>query len=427
MNKMSNNFGKWGWGLIIYCFLTYFICAFGNNTTQVAVTFWEQAYGWDQTRVLALPTLGGYLSVVIVYIVSVLYSKSKIKLKPLLLVGGLLYSVAILFWGVVSDFTVFAILLVSMYTTYVLWMQFANNTLTSNWFPKKKGIVIGITTIGLVVGSAFGTPVFGAMMGSLGIMKSYFIIGGFGIVLTLVGFFLFSEYPEQRGCFPDNDHTMTSEKAKAEMEAALKDLEKSPWTPKNMLSVKETWLIAISTGVLIFIASGAMQQMVPRLLAGGYELQEAYSIMLVGGICGIPGSYLLGLLDAKIGPKKATIVTLVIVACGALLNTLNTPVAIYVSMGIIGAGMGGAANFLVSMTTEYWGRYQFQKAYGTLLTINQLVGMSGAAFHAYMTKWLGFKWAFIALAIACAIGIILILPVRDGFVERAEKKFAAQQ
>ena len=124
---MSNNFGKWGWGLVIYCFLTYFICAFGNNTTQVAVNVWEQMYGWDQTQVLALPTLGGYLSVAIVYIVSVLYSKSKIKLKPLLLVGGLLYSVAILFWGVVSNFVVFALLLISMYTTYVLWMQFANN------------------------------------------------------------------------------------------------------------------------------------------------------------------------------------------------------------------------------------------------------------------------------------------------------------
>lgn len=424
MKTTSSNFGKWGWGLIVYCFLTYFICSFGNNTAQVVCGMWEEMYGWDQTKVLALPTLGGYLSVLVVYIISVLFSKKKLKLRSILIVNGILYSVALGLWGVVSDFTVFAILLISMYSTYVLWMQFANNTLTSNWFPRKKGIVIGWTTIGLVVGSGFGTPMFYGLLSAFGMTMSYFIMGGFGLLLTLIGYFVFSEYPEQRGCFPDNDKTMTTEQALAELEAGQAALADSVWTPKAMLTIKESWLIGLSSGILILFSSGAMSQMIPRLLADGYTMAEAMVIMTVGAIFGCPGSYLCGVLDAKVGPKKAMIVTLVVAAGGALLNIVPNKICIYISIAIIGAALGGAANYLVSMTTEYWGRYQFQKAYGVLLTINQIIGMSGAALHAYMTKWTGFKGAYVTLAIICLLGILMILPVKDGFVERYEEKFS---
>lgn len=426
MNKAKSNFGKWGWGLVIYCFLVYFICAFGNGTTQIACGIWSEMYGWDQTQILALPTLGGYISVLVVYIVSVLYSKSKLKLRGILIVDGILYSVALALWGVVSDFTIFAILLVSMYSTYVLWMNFANNTLTSNWFPHKKGVVIGWTTIGLVIGSSFGSVIFSGMLSAWGLTKSYFIMGGFSLILSLVGYFAFSEYPEQRGCFPDNDTSMTTEQAQAELKAGQEAMANSVWTPKHMLSIKESWLIGLSSGVLILFSSGAMSQMIPRLLSDGYSMSEALVIMTIGGIFGAPGSYLCGVMDAKIGPKKAQIITLFVAAGGALLNIVPNRVCIYISIAIIGAALGGAANYLVSLTTEYWGRYEFQKAYGTLLTINQIVGLSGAALHAYMTKWTGIKGAYILLAVLCVIGVFMLLPVKDGFVERCEKKFSEE-
>ena len=52
--------------------------------------------------------------------------------------------------------------------------------------------------------------------------------------------------------------------------------------------------------------------------------------------------------------------------------------------------------------------------------------MSGAAFHAYMTKWTGYKGAFYMLAVMCVVGLILLIPIKDGFVERYEAKFAAE-
>ncbi len=427
MKTLGHGYGKWGWGLIIYCFLTYFICSFGNNTTQIACAAWEQMYGWDQTAVLALPTLGGWISVAVVYIISVLFSKGKVKLRTLILVDGILYSVALALWGVVTNFIVFALLLLSMYTTYVLWMQFANNTITSNWFPRKKGVVIGITTIGLVVGSGFGSPLFASMMENLGLTTSYLIMGGFGLVLTLVGAFVFPEYPEQRGCFPDNDKSMTREQAERELAEGEAILAKSPWTPSRMLTVKETWLVALSTGFLLMFATGAMAQMVPRLLAGGYSMDAAMSIMVIGAVAGCIGSYLCGLLDGKIGPKKAMIITLILAAVGAALNIVHNYIAICVSLAIIGAAMGGAANYLVSMTTSYWGRYNFQKAYGTLLTINQIVAMSGAAAFAYMAKFFGYTVTFVVFGILMLVSAIMVLPVKEGFVEKAEAAFAAKE
>ena len=53
----------------------------------------------------------------------------------------------------------------------------------------------------------------------------------------------------------------------------------------------------------------------------------------------------------------------------------------------------------------------YRKAYGVLLTINQIIGIRGA---------------YIILALICLSGTVLILPVKNGFVKRYEEKLAVE-
>lgn len=426
-NKVKYNFGKYGWALVIYCFLAFFIFSAGNGTMNVAVALFEEKYGWAQTYLLSLQSVGAWVAIPFIFIFGQLYGKGKIKLRALILGSGCLYAIGILLWGYVKSLTIFTVIFIICYVTYPVWGTLANNSLTNNWFPRKKGLIIGLTTIGFPFGTGLGSIIFSVLNGKVGFSNTYLIIGIAAFAICLFGFLMFTEYPEQRGCFPDNDKSMTSEQAKAELELGQKALEKSPWTVKNLLRTKEVWLLGISNSYLFAIASGAMGTMIPRLLSTGrYSPDQAMLFLMIAAFAACPGSYLCGYIDAKTNPKTAFIFTNICCVIACVLNIIPNTVPLIISLIFIGIGTGGSANFIMSMTSEYWGRYNFQKAYPTVLTINQLVGSGGPMLMAVVAATASWDVSYIVMAALGVVATILALPIKKGFVERAEARYAKE-
>lgn len=423
----KSNFGKMGWALVIYCLLSYFIFSSGNCTMNMAVGVFESMYGWDQTYLLSLSSIGGWVAIVFIYVCGQLYAKGKLNIRILILVSGVVYAIGIFLWGQVTNLTVFTFVFVCMYIAYPLWGTMANNALCNNWFPHKKGVVIGWTTIGFPLGAGMGAVLFGVLNEKVGFSNTYLIFGIASLAICLFGFFMFTEYPEQRGCFPDNDKSMTTEQAQAELAAGQKMLLNSPWTTKRLLKTKEVWLIGIGNSYLLMLSAGAMGTMIPRLLASGrYSPDQAMMLMMVAAFSACPGSYLCGYLDAKTSPKTALIITDICCVAACILNVIPSTPALVVSLVLIGVGTGGSANFIMSMTSEYWGRYNFQKAYGTVLTINQLVGSAGPVLMAVAASKFNWDVSYIIMGVLAVLAILLVLPIKDGFVERAEERFAKE-
>lgn len=427
-NKVRYNFGKYGWALVIYCFLAFFIFSAGNGTMNVAVALFEQNYGWDQTYLLSLQSIGAWLAIPFIFIFGQLYGKGKIKLRALILGSGSLYAIGILLWGYVKNLTVFTFVFAICYITYPVWGTLANNSLTNNWFPRKKGLIIGLTTIGFPFGTGLGSIIFSVLNGAVGFSKTYLTIGVIALAICLFGFFMFTEYPEQKGCFPDNDRSMTSEKAKEELAHGQQMLDKSPWTVKRLLKTKEVWLLGISNSYLFAIASGAMGTMIPRLLSTGrYSPDQAMLFLMIAAFAACPGSYLCGFIDQKTNPKTALIFTNICCVCACVLNIIPNTVIMIISLVFIGIATGGSANFIMSMTSEYWGRYNFQKAYPTVLTINQLVGSGGPMLMAVVAAAAGWNVSYIVMAVLGVVATLMALPIKKGFVEQAEERFAMEQ
>ena len=62
-----------------------------------------------------------------------------------------------------------------------------------------------------------------------------------------------------------------------------------------MLKIKETWLISISNGVLLLVASGSMGQMVAMVFYSGLsEIGQAVKLMTIVGISSAIGSWAFG-------------------------------------------------------------------------------------------------------------------------------------
>ena len=422
----NKGYGRKGWEFLIYCILAFYVATAFKDSMNVAVMTFEEKMGWDRTYLLSLASIGAYVTCAVTYVLGLLNAAGKLSARVIALGTGLLYAVTISLWGVIPSLSLFTFNYVIMTIGYTIWTQFANNTMIANWFPKKNGAVIGIATIGFPLAAATNSLLFSKLSEVVSFSNIYFIFGVTTLVLTIYGFIRFKDNPEESGFYPDNDKSMTKESVEEIHKREAEIAKNSPWTPKRMLKLKETWIIGICSGLMILVASGSMGQMVPRFMSGGMELQLAVRMMTIVGASAMVGSWLIGKLDYKFGVKKIFVITIALLAVACGVYAINSLPAMMAGAIIIGVALGGATNFIVSLVAHYWGRNNFKKAYGTIFTIATLVGSSGAILVANLSKAMSYTVAYLVIAVIIAISFFPALSLKEGFVETNEKKFAKE-
>lgn len=420
--KRETGFGGKGWALIIYCIAAFYVATAFKDTMNIAVYSFQEMYGWNQTLLLSLASIGAYVACAVIYAAGILNANGKAKARTIALIMGLIYAATISLWGVLPNISGFIFNYIIMTIGYTVWTQFANSTICANWFPRKSGAVMGWATIGFPLAAATNALLFSRLQAVMSFKNIYFVFGGITLVVCLIGYFAFKDYPEEMGCYPDNDRSMTREEAEALLKKEHEEAEKSIWTVKKMLTIKETWLIGFSAGVMILVASGSMGQMVVRFMAGGMPIELAIKMMTIVGISAMIGSWAIGKLDYKFGVKKAFVGSQAILAVACLLYSFNSTPLMVTGSIVIGIGLGGATNFVVSLVSHYWGRRNFRKAYGTVLTFATLVGSAGAMVVANLAAAFNYTVAYLVITVLTVLALAAALPLKDGFVEKYEQE-----
>lgn len=421
-----SNFGFKGWMMVIYLGFSFFCTSWVVGTYNVSVYAFQGIRGWDQAYIMSLNTIGGWVGIVFVAIFGMLMAKGKIKLRPFILICAILLALAVSFLGLTSSFGIFVILNIIYQVCYALWANLGNQTLCNNWFPRKKGLAIGWATFGFPLGAGIGVVVFSKMLGGIGLGLSYVLVGIFCLLVGVLGMAFFREYPEESGYYPDNDRSLSREQLNKELEAGRKLMANSPWTAKRMLKTKETWLLALSAGFMMMFATGSILQVVPRLVAMGYERPAATTMLTITSLFALPGSYICGWIDQKLGTRKALIITNLIAAVACVLYTINSTVPIWIALVLIGVALGGSSNYIMSVTTTYWGRYHFKKAFAIMLPIQQFIGKGGSAIVALISKAASYNLAYYIMAILGVVAALIVIPVKDDFTAKREAQFAAE-
>lgn len=418
-NASKNNFGTRGWIFVIYSLMTFFIVtAVGDSIKNLSLPALCEQFGWNYTNLISLTSVFGWITIVFMIFFGQLLRKVSAKKGAVAL--GIVATVCVLIYPNVSAVWQFIVCYFLIAVIGTIWPQQFNAIITSNWFPRKKGLVIGWTTIGLPVGSGLGVLVYNAISGHVGMAGTYYIYAAVMAIAVLICIVFVKDFPEQCGCFPDNDKSMTREEADRILKEGIEMSKKSIWTNKRLLRTKEIWLIGISCGIMLLFSGGFMGQMVPRMRAAGYEMNQAVMFMTIAALIGGVGSYVVGFIDSKVGPKKTILVvhSIAIIAC--ILNIIPNTICVLISLVFIGTVLGGAANCLLSLVGTMWGRYAFTNAYGVLLPINQIVGSSGTILVAQMAARFSYNGAYIVVACIAVVGILLILPVKEDAIRKYE-------
>lgn len=403
-------FGK-GWGTIIFCLLMFwFYAGMVNDSSNIVAPAVAEKLGIPAGSVLNMGTVAAMIGVIFFFVMGALNRKIGARATSficLILAGAGYFGMGHANSLFVYAFSLCVCTIGAMSAGYI-----AGGALVAQWFPKKKGIVMGYTTMGHNLASAFYVPMITVLVNQLGVRVAVIIPAAAVIVLSILGIIFVRNTPQEVGINPDNvsDETYKADYA----DTADPENDDGGWTTKKLLTNKELWLAGITTGFFQICSVGVMSQLVVRNQQLGFSQSTAVAIMTVLACIGIFGSFIIGVFDDKFGTKKTMIFFGVWYIAALLCNVSETTFGIYISIFMIGMAIGGSANFTTSLPASIFGRQGFAKVNSVLFPIQGLFTSLCFAVNGIVLNLTGsLRYAYIVFACVAAVNIVLVCLVNE--------------
>lgn len=409
-------FGIWGWLTIIYCLLMFFLyVGMCNDGANISAPNVAADLGVESGVIMNMNSIAGLVGVVFFIIAGQVNQKIGPRMTSgiFTIAAGISYVIACNAGSTVM----YCVAMCFVYGGIMSAGYVAGGTLVANWFPKKKGIVMGYTTMGHNLASAFYVQLVSILIGP-SVLKNIGMgvvpIGIAAVILGILGMVFIRNTPEERGMNPDNVSDQVYEQ---EYDHSLSD-ENGGWTTGRLLATKELWLAAVTTGFFQICSVGVMSQLVLRNVELGFTQQAAMNVMTILALGGVAGSWLVGVIDEKAGTKKTMILFGIWYAAALLFNFTAvdhvTPF-VYVSLFMIAMGIGGSANFTTSLPASIFGRQGFDKVNSVIFPIQGAITALCFAVNGIVQLLTGGQIRFAYLVFACValVNVLLVLAVDE--------------
>jgi MFS family permease len=407
-NAWIPNFGAKGWGVTFTCILFYFLYVYWTATSNTLYGIFEESYGWSMTEVSFAISLGGWFSVASVALFGAISKKTGAKIVSLIGLLGCALSFVLI--ALTSSLLVFTIGVVLFFVFMAAFAIIGLGTLGSSWFPRTKGVFMGIATLGMTIGTAALNPILLALVPAVGLAGFFFISAAFCAVTAILVAVLVKNNPEEAGAYPDNDTSVSREDLSKEFQLAADYKKNSPWKLSKVLATPQTWLIGIGWGITMMVANGIMAMFVPTIASFGHDFMLGVILLSSMWPVGLIGHYLIGVIDLKIGTKKTTIIVVIIEAlAGAIIFFLGTSeVACAIGAGMFMFAISGNANVCMSMTTTVFGRQDFENAWPAIQVIYSVLSFAGVVILALFAGAFGQQSVLLVSSIFCIVALVPI-------------------
>jgi len=413
-SRRSNRFSAYGWFLIIFCVILQMISAGAQVTgLNLTIEYFVGAFGWNQATLLLFNSIAGYVAIIFYFLLAWMMHRigSKWFLFATLLIGG----GAFILWG--NAHTLFMYFIGSL--VFIIMANAFGTIGTSNlvaiYYPRRKGVVMGWTTMGINFADIFWLPILSGLMAGMTLGWSYTVIGIFLIILGIVAVIFIANKPEDIGRLPDEGF-VDKEAEELEKELALKAQNISF---RSILKTPSIWLIGIIFGLQYMCATGVFSQALVYMLSEGVAQADGILIMSLVAIAGCLGSYAWGWIDGKIGTKKAVIIyiIMIIVAIVAAIFMKNSFAFAWIS-GIILFGANGAGrNLLPSYVGTIYGRWDYPAAYQLMGTLFMMLCGAGVMIPAFFPTY---TVMYIFDLVVLVIALILAIISKDKFIGKPD-------
>lgn len=403
-------FGRDGWGTIIYCAaMFWFYVGMVNDGSNITAPAFAAKTGIDYSVILSMGTIAGIVG----FLFFILFGQINIKLgaKKTSAICMFLAGIFYIGLGMSTSLVTYAICLCVVTGAVMSGGYISGGVLVAKWFPKRKGMVMGYTTMGHNLASAFYVPMIAFLVNTFGLEKGVMVPSILVMILGVIGLLMIKDTPQERNMYPDN---VTKEVYESEYFVGHDEDHTGGWTTKKLLLEKELWLTAITTGIFQLVTVGVMTQLVVRNMQLGFTQTEAISIMTVLAAIGVGGSWLFGILDDKYGTKPTMIIFGLWYMGALFFNVLETTSSIYISVFMIGMAIGGSANFTTSLPAAVFGRHGFEKVNSVIFPIQGIITSLNFLLSGISIALTGsLRGAYILFICIIAVNLLLISRVNE--------------
>lgn len=242
----------------------------------------------------------------------------------------------------------------------------------SKWFIKKRGLAVGVASMGISLGTVMLTPLAGYIVKSynwrfgLAVLSLITLTLGIAVAQTLMR----KKNPEAYGLLPDGDNRKIFHQPTSSPEIH----KISTWT---LFRDSRFWTMAICQGVAVMISMSVFVHQVAFATDNGIGKLAAASSLAAISITGFMGQFLFGWITDKIkDPKYGSFIGIAFLLGGStLLLNVQSAFDLYMAALVFGFGYGSLAPMIPLLIANRFGRNVLGSIYG-LLTF--FIGMGGA-------------------------------------------------
>lgn len=329
--------------------------------------------------------------------------------RGLMTAGAVLMSVAFVLASQITALWQFFVVLGCVMGPAVCMLGgLAGSTLVARWFVDKRGVALGIATMGVSVSGVLMPPIGTALIAALGWRETFLVYAAvaFFIIAPLTWRFVVAT-PEEIGQMPDGGA------ASADALAAASREERMPST-REILTDNRFWMIAIPIALNFFSLSAVLTHTVPYMTDLGFSPATAALILSASAGAGSIGKPLFGMLTDQMDKR----VTLALCAGLQLIGVLmmiyvRNYVLLLIASGIFGIGMGGVVPLQAALVGAAFGRKPFGRVMGLMSPAMLPIQMLGVPFAGHVFDKTGsYRFAYQVFAFAFALSLGLLSRLR---------------
>jgi len=225
--------------------------------------------------------------------------------------------------------------------SYTLGAMIPMSLLIENWFSERKGLAIGIATMGSGLSNVIFTPWVTSMVLSRGLRYSFLVQAGFTFVCALVILLIVRDEPSMMGLKKYGESTPAPERTHA-AGATLRTEQKQRIGKLRILAL-----------FMMFLIGGAGQAGAGHIsivtTTSGYAAEQAAVIVTVYSVFLITGKFLCGVAADRLGSKVASLIFMIFAGTGCLCTCLMDGINISRAMAFACLMGFGYAVFNVGM------------------------------------------------------------------------------
>ncbi|MCX5828619.1 MAG: MFS transporter [Deltaproteobacteria bacterium] len=405
----------WGWYIVGAAFFVLAINYGSRYCFGVFVKPLATDYGWSRSVI----SLGASLNMFVYSACAVVIGRMVDRIAPRWIVtgGAVIAAVSFILTAFVREPWQF-------YLVYGLLLGIGSsglgvvaiNSSVAKWFIRKRGMALGISTMGVSFGTVALTPLAGVIVKDFNWQAGFLVLGIITLVVgvSLSQLFFRKIRPEDHGMLPDGE-------TRPELVVKI-DAMQEPIRMRfgDMCGDKRFQVLALSFGLAVMVLMTVFVHQVAFAIDQGIDRVLAASSLAAVGLAGFTGQFFFGWLSDRIrDPKYASFLGMVFMLAGlVVLLQVTSARGLFFYAVIFGFGYGSLAPLMPILLADRFGRHVLGSVYGFVTLFLGIGGSIGPYLAGIMYDRFGaytYVWqADIVIMIFVSAYILTLKPKESG-------------